>query len=176
MNDSELEIGVIGRPHGVRGQVLVWLHNPASTLMHELKAILVESPSGKRTTLAVGTTKLGTKGSTVLESSSLASREAAEAVKGWKVLIDKSILPPVEDADEFYYHELIGLSVVTPSGAVIGRVREVMETSTDVLVIDRAAGGELMVPMVSQFVHEFDRAAGVVRVVEDIETIFEDLL
>ncbi|MFT5429533.1 MAG: 16S rRNA processing protein RimM, partial [Myxococcota bacterium] len=129
-----------------------------------------------RTTLVIGSTKVGTKGSTVLESSSLPSRAAAEAVKGWKVLIDKSILPAVEDVDEFYYHELIGLSVVTPSGSVIGRVREVIETSTDVLVIDRACGGEMMIPMVSHFVEEFDRTAGVIRVVEDIETIFAEIL
>ena len=69
------------------------------------------------------------------------------------------------DADEFYDHQLVGLSVVLLDGSPIGVVSEVVHGAQDLLVVARPKGGTAMIPFVTAIVPEVDVDAG--RVVVD---------
>jgi 16S rRNA processing protein RimM len=45
------------------------------------------------------------------------SRDAADALRGNLFVVDTADLPPIEDPDEFYDHQLEGLRVRTTAGA-----------------------------------------------------------
>ena len=62
-------------------------------------------------------------------------RTVAEAMRGAQLLVDAADLPPSDDPDEFYDHELEGLAAVLADGTEVGTVRE----------IARSPGGELLV-------------------------------
>ena len=174
MKDTELEIGVVGRPHGVRGAFRLWLHNDESELADGLESLRLESPDGAvRETLGLRSLRDGPRSALVAEVEGVDSRDAAAARCGWKILIDKAALPDPGE-DEFYYYEVPGFSVVTEqTGRSVGTVIRVTETSVDVLVVRLESGGELMIPVVSDFVAEIDRAGRRVVVVEDVESYFE---
>jgi 16S rRNA processing protein RimM len=94
-------------------------------------------------------------------------RTAAERVSGRWIRIPRSECGSLP-AGSFYFFELVGLRVVTPDGEAIGTVREVLRApAQDLLVIDRN-GGEVLVPMVREWVRSVDPEAGVVTV-ESIE-------
>ena len=77
--------------------------------------------------------------------------------------MDSSQLPETGDPDEFRDHELIGLSVRTSAGQVVGVVTDVLHYGQDLLVVQRpVAGPEVLVPFVKAIVPEVDVAAGVV--------------
>ena len=166
--DTEIEIGVLGRPHGVRGASSLFLHNPQSPLIDELEVLIAESPDGReRVQLTVRSVPKGRKGARTLITDEVSDRDEAAALTGHKVLIPKALLPELQDPGEFYYHELPGLPVLTRSGLCVGTVVRVMWTSVDVLVVRLEAGGELMIPVVEAYVCEVD-ATRQVTVVDDV--------
>ena len=56
--------------------------------------------------------------------------------------------------NEYYYHELEGLTVYTESGELIGKVDHIMKGGNDILVIKDEEGKEVMVPFVDELVPE----------------------
>ena len=56
----------------------------------------------------------------------VADRDGAEALRGTLLLAPEADLPPTEDPDEFYDHELEGLAVLTTDGTTIGVITEVL--------------------------------------------------
>jgi len=78
-------------------------------------------------------------------------RDGAEALRGLQVAVPRSELPEAGE-DEYYWSDLIGLSVVNQQGVVLGKVTELMETgANDVLVVE-GEHGQRLIPFVGQFV------------------------
>ena len=62
-------------------------------------------------------------------------REAAQTLANIEIGVDLSVFPELEEGD-YYWHDLIGCSVVNLEGYTMGAVTEMMETgSNDVLVV-----------------------------------------
>jgi 16S rRNA processing protein RimM len=96
------------------------------------------------------------------------SPEAARKINGVELQVLRSTLPEAE-AGEYYWHDLIGLQVVTGSGVSLGNIVEMMETgANDVMIVDgdRRRWVPFILPSV---VTEVDVAAGVCRVDWDPE-------
>jgi 16S rRNA processing protein RimM len=101
------------------------------------------------------------------------SREHAEALRGRSLYIkadDRRLL----GEDEFWPDEMIGLTVVDPTGAPVGTVSDV-ETglSQDRLIVEGATG-TFVVPLVAALVPEVDVLGG--RVVVDLPPGFTDAI
>ena len=95
----------------------------------------------------------------------IASRESAEAMKGTRLHTRRGNLPPLVE-DEFYHADLIGLEVVDPGGAVLGRVRAVSDHGAgDILEIARPGAAEILLPFTRAAVPTVDLVAG--RIVAD---------
>ena len=82
----------------------------------------------------------------------VANRDAADALRGTVFVVDSGDLPPIEDPDEFYDHQLEGLRVQTTAGTPVGTVAEVLHTAAGELLAVRAEGdgGEVLVPFVER--------------------------
>jgi 16S rRNA processing protein RimM len=96
--------------------------------------------------------------------SGVATREEAEALKGTTLWAPRSVLPSLPD-DEFYHADLIGLTVVDPGGATLGRVRAIYDHGAgDILEV---VGGAqlLLLPFTRAVVPTVDLAAG--RIIAD---------
>ena len=63
------------------------------------------------------------KNAIVLRLSGIDDRNAAEALKGMHLYVDRTALPEPEE-DEFYYSDLVGLEAVQSDGARFGFVRQ----------------------------------------------------
>lgn len=91
-------------------------------------------------------------------------REATRALKGLLVAVPREVLPPNRH-DEYYWAELVGLSVVTLAGDGLGRVTELVTTGAhEVLKVRDAVGTERLLPFVAAVVKEVDVAGGAIRV------------
>jgi len=98
------------------------------------------------------------------------TREDAEALRGrWvEVIIGDE---PIDDPDEFYDHQLEGLSVVV-AGETKGTVTEVLHLpGQDLLAVDTTSG-QVLIPFVVDVVPIVDLEAGRVEVVE-MEGLFD---
>jgi 16S rRNA processing protein RimM len=156
-------VGRIGRPHGVRGQVTVEVRTDDPDLRFVPGATLLTDPAsrGPLTVEAArwhsGTLLLTLAGP---DGGVITDREGADTLRNTQLLVPIEELPQLEDPDSFYDHQLVGLAVELPDGSPIGEVTAVRHEGTELLVIRRAEGGELLVPFVTAMVPTVDLANG----------------
>ncbi len=169
MAGRRILMGVVGRPHGVRGLVRVasYAADPASLAAY---GPLVDE-RGRRFALewrGDGVAALAelVEGRRV----PVADRDAAERLTNTRLHIDRDRLPP-PDEDEFYLADLVGLAAVDAAGAPLGRVAAVHDYGAGVsLELAREAGAPLLVPFTRACVPEIDPGAGRLVVVPPDET------
>lgn len=89
----------------------------------------------------------------------VATREAAEALRGVTLFADRSKLPSLPD-DEFYYADLIGMTVVDTGGARLGTVQAVHNHGAgDILeVSDPGRKSAILLPFTKAIVPTIDGA------------------
>jgi len=98
----------------------------------------------------------------VARADAVEDRNTAELLKGARIFVPRSSFPTASD-DEYYWVDLIGLDVVNREGVHLGRVKELMSTGPQsVLVLEYEEGGqpqERMLPFVSAYVDKVDLQA-----------------
>ncbi|MEN9539438.1 MAG: putative rRNA processing protein rimM [Pseudomonadota bacterium] len=99
--------------------------------------------------------------SVVASSFAVPDRNAAEMLKGARVFVARSSFPTAQK-DEYYWVDLIGMSVVNREGCVFGEVKDLMQTGPQsVLVVTSELDGkiqETLIPFVAAFVDDVDTA------------------
>jgi 16S rRNA processing protein RimM len=99
-------------------------------------------------------------------------RTAAEALRGVRLMVPAAERPPIEDPDEFYATDLIGLAARTVTGEQLGPVRDVLNAAgADYLVLE-IDGRERLVPFVSAIVPTVDLSGRTV-VIDPPEGLFD---
>jgi len=85
-------------------------------------------------------------------------REAAAVLKGWEGAVPRSALPATGEG-EYYWSDLLGLRVTNVRNEELGRVRTLLETGANqVLVVDGVR--ERLIPFVSAVVMSVDLTRG----------------
>jgi 16S rRNA processing protein RimM len=83
-------------------------------------------------------------------------RDAADGLRGSLFVVDSDDLPPIDEPDTYYDHQLEGLHVRTATGQDVGVVAEVLHTAGgELLAVRRSDGGEtreVLVPFVNAIV------------------------
>ena len=160
-------VGRIGRPHGIRGEVVIGVRTDEPDLRFAVGATLdaaerADEPAGGAQ-LTVASARWHS-GQLLVAFAGITDRTAAAELTGRWLTVDSSQLPEIVDPDEFRDHELIGLSVRTCAGDPVGIVADVLHYGQDLLVVRRTDGqeGESLVPFVKAIVPEVDVPGGVV--------------
>lgn len=79
-----------------------------------------------------------------------------EKMKGGILKVPESQLIDLEE-DEFYYHEIIGCSVLTLTGEEIGKVSEILTPgANDVWVVKGKDGKDVLIPYIEDVVKNVD--------------------
>jgi 16S rRNA processing protein RimM len=163
----DLVVGRIGRAHGIRGEVAVEVRTDDPDARLAVGSRLGTDPAD-RGPLTV-TEARPRSGGLIVAFAGICDRAAAEALRGTLLLVDAATLPALDDPDEFYDHELVGLAVQLPDGTPVGAVHKVVHGPGGDLLVVRAnedpQAGEHLVPFVRAIVPTVDVAGG--RVVID---------
>lgn len=165
--DELVVVGRIGPPHGVRGAVVVQPFTDAPDERFAPGSVL--SAGGETLTVASSRWQ-GNR--LVVQFAGIADREAAHALHGTELQVPASSRPALDDPDDFYDTDLVGLAASTVDGTPLGPVRDVVHApATDYLVVD-VAGQERLVPFVTAIVPSVDVAGGRV-VIDPPEGLFD---
>jgi len=149
----DLVVGRVVRAHGVTGEVVVEVRTDDPDTRFAPGITLRGKPSrgGPERDYVIDSVREHS-GRLLVRLDGVADRTAADSIRGTLFVVDSADLPPIEEPDEFYDHQLEGLQVVTTTGAPVGSVAEVLHTAAGELLSVRTEDGEVLVPFVSAIV------------------------
>lgn len=159
---DHLLVGRITKAHGTKGELYVWPHTDrAAEVFAPGRVLMVGDEDGSLSddVLVVERVREFKRG-LLVGFEGIADRDTADP-HGGRFLFAPRIELTAPAEDEFYYHDLVGLEVVTVAGEVVGTVREVFETSpADLLAVEFADGGRRFVPLTKPIVQGIDVEGG----------------
>jgi 16S rRNA processing protein RimM len=159
----EVVVGVIGRAHGIRGDVTIEVRTDEPERRFAVGRTL-RAEDGRRT-FTVASAR-DHSGRLLVHFEQLADRTVAEAARGTVLVADVDPTEQPEDDDEFYDRQLIGLTVRAADGTSVGTVTDVLHLPLqDTLEVDTADGVRL-IPFVTAVVPRVDLAAGELRLAD----------
>ncbi len=128
-----IPMGRLGAAHGLSGWLRVVSYaDPPEQLRNYRNWVLVVNEQRKKATLR-SLRSTGNGLACLLEN--VDTREAAEALAGAEILVDRAALPPTE-ANQWYWADLEGLEVRNLDGQRLGDVTGLMPTgANDVLIV-----------------------------------------
>ncbi len=160
---DSVTIGVVLRPHGIKGEVVVESLTDNEDRFGSLDEVRLVRPSGSASRFRI-TSLFPHKGRLVIRFEGISSIEQAETLRGAELRIPIAVLPGLPEGS-YYHHELRGLDVRIESGASIGTVTDLWETgATPVLVIHDDEARETLLPLVDAFIIEVNVKEGFMRV------------
>ena len=153
----------IGAPHGVRGEVKLWpfTQDPLAATGYGP----LETEDGARTFDLEIVRAAGDH--LIARISGIGDRDAAQALTNLELYAARDRLPPIDEADTYYHHDLIGLAAETKDGETLGTVMAIHNFGAgDVIEISPLTGGDtLMLPFNDDTVPEINLTAKRVVVV-----------
>jgi len=164
---THLVVGLLKKPHGVKGDALIYPVTDEPETVFGLGRRLVVLDREGRTTGR----ELVIERSRAYHRAWLLHFEGIDVREGLDELRERQLAIPFEEArpldpGEFYLHELVGLKVATAEGAPVGTVEEVIEAPQGYLLQVADGGGEQpkrrLIPFTRAVVERVDRAAGLV--------------
>ncbi len=149
-----VSIGIITRPHGVKGEVVVIPISDQIQQFEELKKISLIDQSGERKSFIIERARV-ISNRMVVKFENINDRDAALALKG--LYIDKRLneyeaLP----ADEYYIFDIIGLKVKTTDDVWLGKIIDVLILPANDVYVIRDGSNEYLIPAIKDVIKKVD--------------------
>ena len=171
----EVVVGVVGRAHGLHGDVAVDLRTDEPEVRFAPGAVL--GTEGSTSTLTVAAMRDGAAGRLVVRFVEAPDRTAAEGLRG-RVLtatVTAHDRPAGDDPEEYYDRQLRGLRILDADGNDVGVVSDVIHLPSQDMLAVTTDGGERLVPFVSDLVGHVDLAAGTAQLSRAAGSLLDDL-
>jgi 16S rRNA processing protein RimM len=147
--------GKLGAPYGIKGWLKVHSFTDDPEGIFDFSPWLIVQ-QGSLKTIEVADWRRHNKGF-IAKLAGVDDRDQANVLTNAEIAVQENQLPNLPDG-EFYWRDLIGMSVVTDKGYDMGKVDDLMETgSNDVLVVKANANdgfgkGERLIPFLTESV------------------------
>ena len=132
-----IAIGVLGKPHGVQGEIALRLFNLETPSLADLSSVILER-AGERTTRVVTRSRPFGKGFLVTFAG-ISSRAEAAALTLSRVRIERTALP-APGPGEFFVADVIGCQVFAEDGRPLGIVAQTFWNGAHDIMIVRGPG------------------------------------
>jgi len=160
---NSILLGQIGAAHGIRGEVRIATHTQHPLSIADYGPLETDRPG---LTITIEQLRLA-KNVVIARLRGVSDRNAAEKLNGTNLYIDRARLPEIEDEDDFYHADLIGLEARLETGQVIGTVAAVPNYGAGDLIEVRAreGGDSFLYPFTRAVVPRIDLAGGYLTIV-----------
>src|ERR1700742_4776967 len=166
----ELLVGRVVKAHGIGGEVVVEVRtdDPAARFApgNTLRAKRTRGGGEESSYVVADARDQGAR--LLVRLAGVDDRDAADALRGSLFVVDSDDLPPIDEPDTYYDHQLEGLHVRTTTGQDVGVVAEVLHTAAgELLAVHRGDGEqarEVLVPFVNAIVTSVSLDDGLVEI------------
>lgn len=148
-----LLVGILRRPHGVKGEVLMGIMTDFPERIQPGITLYLNEGAEELTVTSV---RHHNKGK-LIRIEEYPSREDVENIRNRDVFVRADDRPPLPKG-EHYWHELIGMQVVTDDGDFLGVLTNLIETgANNVYVVHNDEGKEILLPVIDEVVLKIDK-------------------
>jgi 16S rRNA processing protein RimM len=162
MTKDLIPIGRVVRPHGVRGKIKLEYFGEDVNCFPPSREVFIEVKEGNLQAYEIlETTPQPPR--LILHLKGIERREDVEPLVGKEVFIKREVLPDLEEG-EYYWADLLGMSVETQEGKKLGRVKKIFSTGANDVYVVEGKRGEIFLPATGEVIQNIDRKKGVMRV------------
>ena len=159
-----LVVGHLNKVHGTKGELFVWplTDYPGSTFAPGVILYLGDEqgdqPDASRPTLVMEAVRPFRRGF-LIKVNGVTTRTEAEHLVGRYIFRPTRELAALEEG-ELFYHQLLGMRVLTAGGEEVGKIVEVYELAPADLLAVRGPEGTRHIPFLKSIIQEIDTDAG----------------
>lgn len=169
---DRIAVGVIRKAHGVRGEASVELWTDSPDRFLELTEVVLVSPDDRETRPIHVKSSREHGGRALVKFDGIESPEDLRPLQNWTIEIPESEARSL-DKDEYFLHDLVGLTLVDAEGNVRGIVRDTEEGGGGILLTIEGPRGRFDVPFAADICTEIDLEAK--RIVVSLPAGLDDL-
>jgi 16S rRNA processing protein RimM len=155
-------MGRVVSAHGVRGWVKIQPYTEYLDSLLDYRTWWLGDGQGRWREVKVAQCEAHSK-VLVAQLPNCPDRNAAERLKGLLIAVPRSELPRQQEG-EYYWTDLIGMSVVNETGKQLGVVANLLETGANQVLCVTANGDEILIPFVATAIKQVDLANKIIRV------------
>lgn len=163
MAGDRIALGIIRKAHGVRGEASIEVWSDSPDRFNDLRTVTLVSPDEDQTREASIESVRIHAGRALVKFSGLASPEDVQKLQSWTVEIPEANAREL-DADEYFLHDLVGLTLVDAEGHERGKVVDVEEGAGGVLLVVDGPRRRFDVPFAAEICTKVDLEAKTIAV------------
>lgn len=160
--EDMLQVGVITATHGVRGEVKVFPTTDDPARFKTAQELVLDT-GRERLSFKIQNVKFF-KQFVILKFEGIDNINDIEKYKKCPLLVSRKDAVPLKE-DEYFIADMIGLSVMTEDGELLGTLKDVIVTgANDVYVIASERYGEVLIPAIKECILEVDIKEGRMKI------------
>ncbi len=171
MGSKRIAIARIVKPHGVRGKMKVEYFGEDGDQFSTYREVVIEDPAGKPRTYTVAEV-ISQPPRLILQLKEVGRIEEVEPLVGKEIFVDRGDLPKLGE-DEYYWVDLVGMTVEVGEGKRIGTIKAILPTGANDVFVVEGKRREIDLPATKDVIDQVDSKRGVVRV-HRMEGLWED--
>lgn len=150
-------IGKVAKAHGIKGELkLLPFSGDGKSITQHHELTLITAKNKILPVFSVSKARIGKK-EVLVQLEGINDRTQAETYSGCGILVLKQDLPPLAD-DEYYLHELEGLTVITVDGETVGRVKSFFDNGVQDILVVKKGKKEFLIPLIPGMIVERDES------------------
>ena len=158
--DDCFEIGYILKPHGLKGAVSIQLDVDDPSKYSKMESVLVKISDQLVPFFISSLQLIGNKG--IMELQDISSKQEAEELRSSALMLPLELLPKL-GKNQFYYHEVIGYTIVDENLGRLGVIENIFAGGNQDLIAMRFQDKEIMIPVNNEIVGNADHVNKVVN-------------
>jgi len=148
-------VAKIGAPHGVRGDLKLHSFTDDITQLPHYQSWFIENDNLSPLWLPISLSFKIHHKTLIIHIEGCDDREQAKEFVNKQLAVNRAELTPIKTKNQYYWVDLIGLTVMTKEGECLGKVDHLLDTAAhDVLVVKGAT--EILIPFVDHVVLKVD--------------------
>ncbi len=157
--DDCYQLGSLGKPHGLKGFVVAFFDVDDLNDYRKLQSVLLELPTapGKLVPYSVEKFQPQTDKKVLFKLKGIDRIEDAEPLRNAKLWRPLAELPALSD-DQFYFHDVVGYTVIDEELGELGVVEAFYELPKQDVLGMRYQQQEVLIPVVDELVRRADQA------------------
>lgn len=165
-----IEIGQIIKSHGLAGRVKALSYLESNRLLPSLNEARIGPNRNSAKRYPIENVRPEGRTHFSLKFEGIEDRNAADALRGLSIFLPYDSLETLQEG-EYYWEDLIGLSVVTEDGTPLGQIEGIFPTGSNDVYVCKEGGREILLPAIAEVIRSVDIQAGtvVVRLLKGME-------